>query len=400
MNSYPFFIKERMQKDIIGIKAFASISAAGIDHSSINNAYFNNNDTFIQKAKHESKDWRAPLSIKSEKSLNNFIKNNAKYKRFDRSTLLALLAADGLPKKLIREQTGVNLGSSRGATTTLEDAYHEFLEYGKVPFLCSPLTTMGNVATNVARHLQTKGPSFSHSITCSTAMQSLINAIQWIKAGSSEQFIVGGTEAPLTKFTIEQMKRLGIYSNSISTHYPCTPLEINKTENNMVLGEGAACFLIEKTIDTLPLAFIDGIGYAMEHAPSITGITQNGLAMQKAMQKAINNAHTSEPIDLIIMHAPGTLNGEQAELQAIQKVFESHIPALYSNKWLIGHTLGASGALSMDLAIRCVQSGKQPKLPYENISKNIDKPIQKVMINTIGFGGNASSAIISSNKLL
>ena len=118
------------------------------------------------------------------------------------------------------------------------------------------------------------------------------------------------------------------------------------------------------------------------------------------MQKAINNAHTPEPIDLIIMHAPGTLNGEQAELQAIQKVFKSHIPALYSNKWLIGHTLGASGALSMDLAIRCVQSGKQPKLPYDNISKNRDKPIQKVMINTIGFGGNASSAIISSNKLL
>ena len=76
-------------------------------------------------------------------------------------------------------------------------------------------------------------------------------------------------------------------------------------------------------------------------------------------------------------------------------MFGKNYTILYSNKWLIGHTLGASGAMSMDLAMRSIELGKAPQLPYPNIGKHDDREIRKVMINTIGFGGNASSAILS-----
>ena len=96
---------------------------------------------------------------------------------------------------------------------------------------------------------------------------------------------------------------------------------------------------------------------------------------------------------------PGTKNGEDSEINAIKKVFINKIPVLYSNKWLTGHTLGASGGLSLDLALHCLSENKAPVLPYPNISPKQTGSIKKILINTIGFGGNATSAIISHPSL-
>lgn len=380
---------------LIGIQSYTSVSSLGINKNDIHHAYFNNKETYIKKSPFNN-DWAATISKKSEHALNKLIITNPKYRRLDRCTQLAILAADQLDASILKENVGVNIGSSRGATNTLENAHKEFLTSGIPPFLSSPLTTMGNIATNVARHLQSRGPAFSHSITCSTAMQSLLNAVQWIKAESLDQFIVGGAEAPLTKFTIEQMKRLDIYSKDKEDKYPCDPLRASKDKNKMVLGEAAACFLIEKFKNNkTPLAFVDGLGYSMEYSPSMTGITKTGQALKNAMQMAINDSNNKNDIDLIILHAPGTTNGEIAEINAIEAIFGKNHPILYSNKWLIGHTLGASGAMSMDLAMRSIELEKAPQLPYPNIGKHDNRKVKKVMINTIGFGGNASSAILS-----
>jgi 3-oxoacyl-(acyl-carrier-protein) synthase len=80
--------------------------------------------------------------------------------------------------------------------------------------LASPTTTLGNISSWVAHDLQSSGPEISHSITCSTALHALLNGVAWLKAGMADKFLVGGTEAPLTDFTIAQMRALKIYSNS------------------------------------------------------------------------------------------------------------------------------------------------------------------------------------------
>jgi 3-oxoacyl-(acyl-carrier-protein) synthase len=388
---------------MIGVSAHSSVSAAGLNKPEIINAYFCQSQSGIKNNHFIPSEYCAAINKTSELALSSLLKNHPKYQRLDKSVQLAILCADTLEKKLdINKKTGVNIGSSRGTTNSLENAHESFIKNGKAPFLTSPLTTMGNIATNVARHLQLNGPAFSHSITCSTAMQSLLNAYQWIKAGDITSFIVGGTEAPLTSFTISQMKALGIYKPDINDKYPSNPLSINNCHNNMVLGEGAACFLLEHKDSSKKnefFAILDGVGYSMENAPSMTGITKEGMALSESMKMAISKSTTKDPIDLIILHAPGTKNGEVSEINAIKNVFTDHIPALYSNKWLIGHTLGASGALSLDLAIHCLNENRTPQLPYPNISPKPNAQVKKILINTIGFGGNAVSAIISHPSL-
>lgn len=388
---------------MIGISAHSSVSAAGFNKVEIINSYFKQTKSGIKNNHFIPSEYCATINNTSELALESLINKYPKYQKLDKSVLLAILCADNLLKNLqIDKMSGVNIGSSRGTTQTLENAYRHFLNNGKAPFLTSPLTTMGNVASNVARHLRLSGPAFSHSITCSTAMQSLINAYQWIKAGDVASFIVGGTEAPLTEFTISQMKSLGIYKPEINDKYPCNPLSFNSCNNNMILGEGAACFLLEEKVTSKKndfLAIIDGIGFSMENSPSMTGITKEGIALAESMNMAISKAITKEPIDLIILHAPGTKNGEDSEINAIKKVFINKIPVLYSNKWLTGHTLGASGGLSLDLALHCLSENKAPVIPYPNISPKQTGSIKKILINTIGFGGNATSAIISHPSL-
>ena len=77
--------------------------------------------------------------------------------------------------------------------------------------LVSPTTTLGNISSWVAYDLGVKGATLSHSITCSTACTGL-NACAWLKGGMAKRFLVGGSEAPLTDFTVAQMRSLGIYS--------------------------------------------------------------------------------------------------------------------------------------------------------------------------------------------
>ena len=388
---------------MIGISAHSSVSAAGFNKAEVINSYFKQVESGIKCNHFIPSEYCASINKTSENALESLIKGHPKYQKLDKSVLLAILCADSLVKKLnIDKRSGVNIGSSRGTTQTLERAYDHFINNGKAPFLTSPLTTMGNVASNVARHLRLNGPAFSHSITCSTAMQSLLNAYQWIKAGDVSSFIVGGTEAPLTKFTISQMRSLGIYKPKINDKYPCNPLSLNNCHNNMILGEGAACFLLEEKKPSKKnefCAILDGIGFSMENSPSMTGITTEGIALSESMNMAISKTSTKEPVDLIILHAPGTKNGESSEINAIKKVFKKDTPVLYSNKWLVGHTLGASGALSLDLALHCLTENKMPTLPYPNISPKPKGSTKKILINTIGFGGNATSAIISHPSL-
>ena len=111
------------------------------------------------------------------------------------------------------------------------------------------------------------------------------------------------------------------------------------------------------------------------------------------MKMALGDIPFSE-VDAIVMHAPGTIAGDMTEYRAIQKVFGEKMPLLTTNKWKIGHTFGASGLLSLELAIMMLQMQKfigVPFVPY----KNTENLLNTILVNAVGFGGNAVSILLS-----
>src|SRR5690606_12754477 len=153
----------------------------------------------------------------------------------------------------------------------------------------------GNLASWVAQDLQASGPQISHSVTCSTALQAVANGMAWLKAGMAKRFLVGGAEAPLTPFTLSQMKALGIYSPFAADENPCRPMAAGG-RSTFVLGEGAAVFALERMtkqeISRLPAGAIvvEAVGMGFEQSPSKTGLSAEGIHFQQAMQKALAQA--------------------------------------------------------------------------------------------------------------
>ena len=111
------------------------------------------------------------------------------------------------------------------------------------------------------------------------------------------------------------------------------------------------------------------------------------------MKMALKNTKLNE-VDAIVMHAPGTLKGDASEYRAILKVFGKNPPMLTTNKWKVGHTFGASGMLNMELALLMMQHNYFVEVPFAE--KQPQKTaVRKVLINAVGFGGNAVSILLS-----
>ncbi len=324
------------------------------------------------------------------------------YNQLDRSVLLSMLATQQALSECTwqaDENIGINIGSSRGATHVFEQKYQHFSKIGhlKDEVLSSPMTTLGNISSWTARDADLNGLAFSHSLTCSTSFHSILNSVAWLKAGMLDKIVVGGTEAPLTDFTIAQMQALRIYASAKDSIFPCQAMNLDKQKNGMVLGEGAAVFGLEKN-PKKPLAWIKGIGFATEKISHPTSISKNGECLYQSMKMAIKDLDKEE-IDIIITHAPGTIRGDQAEANAIKRVFGKKIPSLTNNKWKIGHTLGASGALSLEMALFMILHQHFIAIPYLADSNENQKSrplkINHILINTVGFGGTAVSLLIS-----
>ena len=161
----------------------------------------------------------------------------------------------------------------------------------------------------------------------------------------------------------------------------------------MILGEGAAVCCLEIGKSENALAYIEGIGYATEILEHNISISAEAECFQKSMKMALQNTDISE-VDVIVMHAPGTKTGDLTEYRAIQKVFGENLPLLTTNKWKIGHTFGASGMLNIEMAILMMQHQQFIGVPFAEAQKPV-KQINKVLINAVGFGGNAVSILLS-----
>jgi 3-oxoacyl-(acyl-carrier-protein) synthase len=376
------------------INSIASVSPLGKTSEEIWEHY-KNQKHFIKKHNFSGTEAFAaflPKDLKEE--INGLRISSPHFKNLDESVLFSVFVAREALKKAgwgPGENIGVNIGSSRGATQLFEKYYRSFLGSDKAEILASPTTTLGNISSWVAQDLQSTGPEISHSVTCSTGLHAILNGVAWLQAGMADKFLVGGSEAALTPFTIAQMKAMKIYASEDS-NYPCRALDMEKTRNSMVLGEGAGVLCISMNPEN-SIAKIGGIGYATEKLKHSVSISANGECFQKSMKMAIGDKNLDE-IDAVVMHAPGTIKGDKAEVIAIKELFGDKLPAMTSNKWKIGHTFGASGNLSLELAVLMLQHQEFVPVPFSKIS-NAPEKLRNILVNAVGFGGNSVSILVS-----
>lgn len=377
----------------ISITGMGSISPLGADRANIWRQYLSDKPLLVGQQVGEELLPVGRLQEESYTLIREIRQENARYRSVDPTVLYALYASRQALQEAGWEQGkdfGVNIGSSRGATTLFEEHHQNFLEQGKCAPLASPTTSLGNIASWVMQDAKGQGVAISHSITCSTALHALLNGIAWLHADMAEGFLVGGSEAPLTPFTLSQMKALKIYG-SLSDSYPCQPLLLEKLKNTMVLGEGSAVFAIEKGVRPNALAIVKGIGYATEVITHPVAISAQAEALRLSMQQALQGVAPAE-VDVVIPHATGTIKGDEAEYHALREVFGQNLPRLTSNKWKIGHTFAASGALAIEMAVLMLQNQQFLPLPY--LKKEAGAPLRNILINATGFGGNAVSVLI------
>lgn len=376
-------------KVAIFIHQLSTVSALGSDRLSIDDSLASANGYIKVKKVGTGRFPIATIGHDSSERLEALKLADRHYTRLDRSVLLALLAAEGLTIEPTEDSaTGINLGSSRGATQLLEAYIGQFIEEGQVSPYASPTTTAGNISSWVGQHMGVKGVRIDQSVTCSTAFHAILNAAAWLEAGMAQQFIAGGAEAALTPFTLAQMQALKLFMPNAGPE--CRSLDLNKSENSMVLGEGAGLALLSRE-STGAILKVSSMGWSTELLSHPSSISPEAGCFQHSMKMALQRSG-KDGVDAIVMHAPGTVLGDMAEYKAITQVFDK-VPFLTSNKWKVGHTFGASGMISLEQAYWMIRNNRALSNPY---FKEQSEPgrLGSVMINAVGFGGNAVSLIV------
>lgn len=257
----------------------------------------------------------------------------------------------------------------------------------------------GSISMYLQKRYDLNGPIDTIHTACSSSANAIMFGARLIKAGRARRAIVGGVDS-LAKFTINGFNALHILSKEI-----CSPFDDNR--NGLNLGEGAAFLVIEREEDVPGkkiYASLGGYGNANDayHASSLS---DTGEGPYLAMKAALDSANLdNNAISFINAHGTGTENNDKVESIAMLRVFET-MPPFTSTKANVGHTLGAAGAIE---AVYCILSLHQqeiyPGLKFQNpipgtglrpIEKYIQAPLNHIMSNSFGFGGNCSSLIFS-----
>jgi 3-oxoacyl-[acyl-carrier-protein] synthase II len=365
------------------------------------------------------------LSTQSEEVVALLLSEKERYQKLDRVTQLAVAAASktlssyaySSPAAKAAPIECVSIGSSRGATISLEATHAQHLGNSdhSVPTYTSPMTTAGNISSWVAQEAIDRSlagaqgavssgsggsiVALNTSMTCSSAFHSLLVALGFLRGGMAASALFGGAESCLTSYTLHQLRALKIYSHAGSSAWPCKPLaagEKGPVSNTVVLGEGAGTAVLHFHDGVSRPGDLElcGVGWQMEAIPSATGVSADGAAFEGAMRRATGGL---PGVDAVIAHAPGSVRGDEAELAAIGRVFGGNVPVL-STKHVTGHTYGASGMVSLQLAAYLLGGGQWPGFPYPvrvpAVQSGAGVP-RRILINTAGFGGNVISVVVA-----
>jgi len=347
-------------------------------------------------------------------------------KRLDRFAILGITAgveavqSAGLDfSRLDPTRCGVVVGSGVGGIQTIEAGVGVLIERG--PNRLSPFTVPRLMANAIAGDLSIryglKGHSGSHTTACASAGHSIGDAMQVIQRGHADVMLAGGAEgavSPLCLGAFMAMRALSTRNDDPSG----ASRPFDRSRDGFVLSEGGAVLVLEeeshaKKRGATILAELVGYG-ASSDANHITAPDEAGSGAARSMTWALRDAGLSpSDVDYINAHGTSTPLGDKAEVAAVLSVFGDHArPAkggrllMSSTKSMIGHCLGASGAVEMISCIGAIQHKvAPPTINCENPDDGFeldfvagaakDARVRVVLNNTFGFGGHNVTLVVS-----
>jgi len=340
-------------------------------------------------------------------------------KRYDRFLQLAIAASDeaiedaGLSQDQDwRENAAVIIGSGIGGFRTL---YREFgVMNKKGPKYVSPFLIpmmIADMASGVVsiRH-KLKGPNFTTVSACASAVHSIISSVMLIRSGEVDVAITGGSEAVIDPMPIAAFANMMALSQRNDEPKKASR-PFDKDRDGFVMGEGAGILVLEseehaKARGAKIYGYIAGYGMTGD-AYHISQSDPEGEGAARAMKNALKMAELDpSEVDLVNCHATSTPVGDNSEVKAIKKIFGEFAdkPYLQSTKTLIGHTLGAAGAIELIASVIESQNHFVHGMPNleesdeEMKTLNIPRETQDAQVNIIlknsfGFGGHNASLI-------
>lgn len=312
-----------------------------------------------------------------------------------------------------RERVGVIFGSGIGGLQTLEDQHKVLLERGPdriSPFLI-PMIIADVAAGLISIRLGAKGPNFATVSACASASHAIGMAYRSIKSGESDIVITGGAEASITPLGLAgfcAMKALS--TRNEEPERASRPFDAQR--DGFVMGEGAGALVLESLEHALArgariYAEVIGVGFSGD-AYHITAPPPGHEGAVRAMRAAIRDAGIEpEEVDYINAHGTSTPANDSEETKAIKIVFGEHAYrlAISSTKSMIGHLLGASGAVELIATVLTLVNGVvPPTINYEHPDPECDldyvpnsprnMEVQVAMSNSFGFGGHNAVILV------
>ncbi|MDM3869846.1 beta-ketoacyl-[acyl-carrier-protein] synthase family protein [Porticoccus sp. W117] len=293
---------------------------------------------------------------------------------------------------------GVVIGTSTSGIAQGEAAHRAYHGTGELPEGYSYLQqAVGTPAELVRRYLGTSGPAFTLSTACSSGARALVSARRLLALGVCDAVIAGGADS-LCGMTVQGFSALEAVSAS-----HCNPFSANRDGIN--IGEGAGLFLMTK--EPANVAFL-GAGSSSD-AYHISGPDPTGNGAFRAMQLALQDAGVSaDQVDYLNLHGTATRQNDAMESLAVEQLFGSDL-ACSSSKPMVGHTLGAAGAIEAAfcwLALNRkdgalpphlwdgIRDDSLPELNFVAQGDSLNRAVKLCLSNSFAFGGNNISVAL------
>lgn len=306
---------------------------------------------------------------------------------------------------------GCSIGSGIGSLQTVEREYTKLLEKGpnRVNPLMVPMMISNMAAGNVSIYFGLMGKSINAVTACATGTNAIGEAFRTIQYGDADVMVAGGTEGSISPIGIAGFTALTALSSE-SDPTKCS-LPFDKNRSGFVMGEGAGIVILEelehaKARGAKIYAEVCGYGCSSD-AYHITSPKDDGSGAARAMLNAVKDANAKpEDITYINAHGTATHHNDLFETRAIKLAFKEHAKdmKINSTKSMIGHLLGAAGAVEF---ITCVKEVEEDfihktvglETPDEELDLNYckesyEEPVEYALSNSLGFGGHNASLLI------
>ena len=307
---------------------------------------------------------------------------------------------------------GTSVSSGIGSLDAMEREHKKLLEKGpsRINPLLVPLMITNMAAGNVAIAFGLKGKSLNVVTACASGTNAVGEGYRSIQSGEADIMVSGGTESAVTPIGIGGFAALTALSASTDPKRASIPFD--RDRSGFVMGEGAGILVLEelehaKKRGAHIYAEITGYGCSND-AFHITSPAEDGSGAARAMTNAMNEAGLRPAdIDYINAHGTSTHHNDLFETRAIKLAFgeDAYGVKISSTKSMVGHMLGAAGAVECIACVKTIQDGYiHPNVGLENTEdeldldyvkgKGIESDVTYVMSNSLGFGGHNASIIL------